>query len=401
MGGIINHHLELSAGLKELGHSVTTKLLVWRDQAPRGMAGGKGSHNDELEYDQRRGFTWRHNQIVPYKGLQNILRWQEFASKFDLIIWQVAVPTKRKENRGNTDWLHLYRVDVPQIAVIHDGNFLDSYPWLHLVSGRLTGLACVHDCAYNSARHISVPSAFIPNPFNIPDDLRPDTREQWNKRLKGFLSVQTWKAWKRVPELLRAIPHMAEDTHKFVAGKGIDYYYLTSKDKCKYPGVWDAAVDSGMEYLDVITNEYRDNLMRHVTLGVDASWSKKYAGIGAHFNRVQIETLLAGAVPVVRDIAVHDSVFVHKKNCLVIEYDASPKYFAHQIDHYARIPYEEHSRIVGHGQELARQYFARQKVADQFVQLATAGFKDCYIGVLDEKVKLNGYNAILEFFNAP
>lgn len=402
MGGIINHHEQLCAGLKELGHQVTTKLLMWRDSAPKTLAGGRGSQSNNgsgLEFDQRRGFSWTNADIIPYKGPTNIARWRDYASHFDLIIWQVAVPTKRKENRGNVDWISLYDIPTKQIAIIHDGNFLDSYPWLHIVGEKLTGLACVHTCAYNSARQIDVPSAMIVNPFHIQRGRPPETsREAYFRRLRGFLSVQTWKAWKRVPDIVRAVPYTGLRT-MLLAGKGIDYYYLTSEDKCKYPGAWDAAIDHGMQYLDVITNELRDELLGSLTVSLDASWSKKYGAIGAHFNRVQVEALLQGAIPVVRDLAIghdRDDVFRNNYNCLSIPWDASPGEFGHLITAYANLPWDQYATLMEYGWQTV-QKFDRRIVAQQYIDMA-GGWRTQW-GQLSDEVKLNGYRAITEFFN--
>lgn len=403
MGGIINHHEQLCAGLKELGHQVTTKLLVWRDSLPASMAGGRGSRSNNcsgLEFDQRRGFSWTSANIIPYKGEYLLQQWKEYASKFDLIIWQVAVPTRRKENRGNVDWINLYDIPVKQIAVIHDGNFLDSYPWLHTVRKNLTGLACVHTCAYNSARHIDVPSAMIVNPFQLPI-VGPDiSKEAYMGRLRGFLSVQTWKAWKRVPEIVKAIPHMG-NIRKILAGKGIDYYYLTSKDKNKYPGAWDAALANDMTYKDVITNEDRDAMLSAVTVSLDASWSKKYGAIGAHFNRVQVEALLQGAIPVVRDLAIGhgpEEVFRDNYNCLSIPWDASAGEFGHMIREYSHLPYQQYRQLMDNGWGTVQQ-FERKRVAQKFINLAF-GSAATQCGELSPKVKLDGSTAIMEFFNA-
>lgn len=401
MGGIINHHEQLCAGLQELGHTVTTKMLVWKYVAPSSMAGGRGEiHHSGLEYDQRRGFSWTAKDIIPYKGPQNLAKWWDYANQFDLIIWQVAVPTRRKENLGNTDWISLYNVPTKQIAIIHDGNFLDSYPWLHVISSHLTGLACVHTCAYNSARSIGVPSALIVNPF-FTEGFDPDiSRSGYFRRHRGFLSVQTWKAWKRVPELLKALPYAKGLQRKLVAGKGIDYYYLTSKDKGKYPGVWQGALDAGMEYLDVITNAERDTHLSNVVLSVDASWSKKYGAIGAHFNRVQVEALLRGAIPVVRDLAIghqKDDVFRDMYNCLSIPWDASPGEFGHLLTEYAYLPYDQYFSILANGLDTAKM-FDRKVVAGQFITLANGFYTQ--LGLTSEKVRLDGYSAITEFFNA-
>lgn len=398
MGGIINHHEQLCAGLKELGHTVTTKMLVWRDDVPRSMAGGTDQWGHSgLQFDQRRGFSWQPKDMIAYRGPENLKWWKEYASGFDLIIWQVAVPTKRAENRGNTDWIGLYDVDVPQVAVIHDGNFLDSYPWLHLVGRGLTGLACVHDCAFNSARHINVPSALILNPFDL-SVASPITKETFQARRPGFLSVQTFKSWKRVPELCAAMPHMG-NIQKILAGKGIDYYYLTSKDKCKYPGVWGAAIEAGMDYRGVISNEQRDATLRSVTTLVDASWSKKYGAIGAHFNRVMVDAILQGAVPIARDLGIGGSLsdtFREGYECMVIPWDATPKEFGESVTDCANLQFWRYEALMDNGRATI-QKFERKLVAQRFIDLGTGKLCE-QIGVLSEDVKIKGYLALQHFF---
>lgn len=399
MGGIINHHEQLCAGLQELGHQVTTKLLMWRPHAPRSAAGGVNDMGfSGLSFDQRKGFTFLNKDIIPYQGAENLARWKEYASGFDLIIWQVAVPTKRKENVGNTDWISLYNTDVPQVAVIHDGNFLDSYPWLHLVGQKLTGLACVHNCAFNSARAINVPSALILNPFDISNPA-PINRDSFKARNPGFLSVQTFKAWKRVPELCAAIPHMG-NIAKHVAGKGIDYYYLTSEDKCKYPGVWDNAIAHGMNYMDVISNFQRDKVLRSVTTLIDPSWSKKYGAIGAHFNRVMVDAILQGAIPIARNLGVGggaDDLFQDGWNCFTIPWDDDPIHFGVSVNHFAHTPFHEYEDIIMNGRDLL-QKFERKAVAQRFIDLGLGALCE-QRGVLSEDVKIKGFRALQEFFH--
>lgn len=402
MGGITNHNEELVAGLKELGHEVTVKLLMWRDSAPRSVAGGRDqpSNYDGLTYDQRKGYSWTSKDIIPYAGATNLAKWKEYASAFDLIVWQVAVPTKRAENRSNTDWIELYRVDVPQVAVIHDGNFLDSYPWLSLIRGRLTGIACVHTCAYNSAKHIDVKSALILNPQELGP--LPDlSKEAFFQRRKGFLSLQTFKAWKRVPELVQAVPYMGNIT-KLLAGKGIDYYYLTSKDKCKWPGAWDSALSAGMVYYDVISNQARDHALRSVTTLIDASWSKKYAKIGGHFNRVSIDAIKQGCMPVVRDLAIgtaDEELFKDNVNCLVIPWDASPGEFGHLASEYANLPYDAYVRIMGEAVRLLP-LFERKAIAQQFLDLGTGkSLPSEQRGTMDPEVYTHALGALSSFFN--
>lgn len=400
MGGIINHQEQLCAGLQELGHKVTTNMLVWREDVPRSMAGGNDDYGHTgLWYDQRKGFSWQPKDMIAYKGPENLKWWQEYANGFDLVIWQVAVPTKRAENRGNTDWIGLYNLSVPQVAVIHDGNFLDSYPWLHLVREKLAGVACVHTCAFNSAKNIDVASALILNPFDISNPA-PIDKASFQVRNPGFLSVQTFKAWKRVPELCAAVQYMG-NIAKHLAGKGIDYYYLTSKDKCKYPGVWDAAVEAGLHYMGVISNSQRDTVLRSVTTLIDASWSKKYGAIGAHFNRVMVDAILQGAVPVARNLGIggkSEDVFVAKYNCLTIAWDAPPQEFGELATEYANLDFTNYSYLAENGRALLAK-FERKLIAQRFIDLGTGKLCE-QRGVLSQDVKIKGYRALRDFFHA-
>lgn len=375
-GGIINHNEQLAAGLLELGHEVQTACFLPREDRPRnGVAGGRGtvSPYTKLEYDQRRGYSWSYFSTIPYRhsAKQNAIA---FIESFDLVIWQIAVPTKRKENVGNLDWMDLYGANTTHIAVIHDGNFLNSYPWLYHVKDRLTALACVHDCAYNSARHISVPSALILNPQDIeePPDL---SSSAFHRRKKGFLSVQTFKAWKHVPELVAAMPYMGLET-KLLAGKGIDYYYLTSKDKCKWPGIWDSAVQHGMEYLDVITNEQRDQILSEVTCLVDPSWSKKYKDIGAHFNRVMVDAIKMGALPIVRPWGIGEGaqgrnigLFEAGRNCMAVPQGVDSYEYGRTVTDICNLPYEKYREIMDNAVQLLPS-FDRFHIAQQFIALA-------------------------------
>jgi glycosyltransferase involved in cell wall biosynthesis len=403
MGGIINHNEQLSAGLQELGHTVDTYCFVPREDRPRnGMAGGRGtiSPYTGLEFDQRRGYSWPRAYCVPYMGKANDYA-RQLISSYDITIWQVAVPTKRKENRGNTDWELLYQTDTKNLAVIHDGNFLASYPWLSDVEEYLTGLICVHHCAFNSAKHISVPSSFIPNPQHITQ--MPDiSRYAWDNKSHGFLSLQTFKAWKHVPELVAAMPYVSTGVLKFLAGKGIDYYYMTSKDKCKWPGIWDKAIDCGMIYLDVITNEKRDIYLKGLTCLVDPSWSNKYSQIGGHFNRVCVDAIMCGTLPVVRPLGISTNLegsgelFKAGVNCVAIPQGATPQEYGEALSEACTLPYHEWSGLMENAVNLLP-LFERKGIAMQVLELA--GGVHQQVGVTTEAVKAAANKNYWEFFD--
>lgn len=400
MGGLTNNNNNLCAGLQELGHRTTSLVFLPREDIPRnGIAGGRGTIDPHsgLEHDQMRGYTWPRSACVPYRGraLKSAI---ETLNSYDLVIWQIPVPTKKKENQGNSDWVQLYaQCKVPQVAYVHDGNFLDGYPWLSAVAPYLRGIGAVNHAALNSLADLDCKFSLTPSPQKIR---YPDLSEEaFNRRVAGFLSLQTFKAWKHVPELIAAIPHTTVEAS--VAGRGIDYCYLTSKDKCKWPGVWDSAVDHGMKYHGVITNDERDALLDNLTCLVDPSWSKKYATIGDHYNRVVVEAIMRGAVPIVRPLGISTNmkgegeVFTVGLNCLGIPQNCTPQEYGALLDKYCRMSYAEYRSIMDNAVGLLSMW-DRKAVAQTFLDLANG--KAQYYGETSTQVATATDATMKEFF---
>lgn len=366
MGGIINHNEQMVAGFKELGHEVDTCLFIYKHQINKPeIAGGRASWSNttNMYFDQRRGYTWPRESVIPYKG-DALFRACQRIKGYDLVIWQIPVPTKRKENQGNDLWPELYEYAKRSFAVIHDGNFLDSYPWLHEVRHKIEQLICVHPAGHFSAQHIDIPSKLVYNPHHI--DLNHTMKTVDYTRDIGFLSVQTFKAWKHVPELVAAVPH-TKDIECHLAGKGIDYYYLTSKDKCKWPGVWDAAIEHGMVYHDVITNVQRDKMLQGLTCLVDNSWSKKYFALGSHFNRTPVEALKQGAIPILRPWGMGmGSPFIHGHNCLVIPQEVDDKEYGEYLNDYCNSERKMYKNLMREALHLLS-HFDRAVVCDKIL----------------------------------
>jgi hypothetical protein len=322
-GGITNSTEGLIRGFHDLGHEVFPVLLEWKPFGTYRTEVKPGYGDSEsatgLSMEQRGGYFFGARNRFGYKGATK--KWKQFVKNFDLILWQVPVPTQTAANRGNHEWLELYDTDVPQIAHNHDGNIGD-IPWISAVAGQWRGLGCVHSCALKSAKKfLPLPMSMVPSPqWDIEQRMAggKDSRQR-----SGWLSVQTFKAWKRVGDIVRAIPFM-EHGPKQIAGGGIERYYMTSPDKVKpiytwrendidfrpefrNKTIWQVALDHKMKYLDFIGNEQRDSLLQKRVALIDASWSHKYAQYGAHVNRVVIDALICGAVPIMRDWKDPDS----------------------------------------------------------------------------------------------
>jgi glycosyltransferase involved in cell wall biosynthesis len=428
LGGIINNNEALTAGLEALGHKVTNRLLVWKPDVGRDVNRSRRLEAEVgamgLSHDQELGWKWTATHKIPYQGKKNIAAWYDYANRFDLLIWQIPVPTMQKSNRGNTDWLELYDLEVPQVAYIHDGNLPDSYPWIWEIHDKLVGCIGVHPCAYHSLQYLPVLRAMAFSPqMNIEERVKAADKV---KKRSGWFSLQTFKAWKHVEDLIRAVPHMTNDEDKRLAGGGLMYYYMTSPDKIKttfladykydpdmrykWKGqrIWELASSHGMQYLDYLTTAQRDKEMVKARMLIDPSWSLKYANIGDHFNRTLVEGIIAGCIPVARNLGVATNrngkgeFFIPDKNYLMIPYDVPPKVFAEYVDSY--LMREDAQDIVREARKLLP-LFDYKFTAQAFIDIAFGRPAGVYkkkndVGKPILDLRAESKRAVDEFFSA-
>lgn len=386
-GGIVNYSEFLARGFKELGHTVDPVML--KNTGATGYHKGKDRSLDSgWEYGPGLGL-WMHQKNgwegmyqFNYRTDNGADDWEALTASYDLVIYIVPVPTCSKQNKGDDTWLSLFQSTfTPQVSVIHDGNMQKLYPYILETVPYLEGVICVHDAAYNSAEVLPVNRALIPNPHenHIEDILLPCERED------GFVSMQTFKRWKRVDDLIRAIPHMDDMPDKIICGGGIEYYYMTSKNKCKKEymdeqgnRIWDNAVTNGMEFLGYVDTAERDNLLRKYKLLIDPSWSHNYSKLGAHFNRVMVEAMSLGCVPVCTDLGMkNSSFFTAGENYIEIPYDISPEGYAGIIDQYMQDE-EALERIQENNLELV-EFFDKKRIASKILDFASGpGFNEQY-----------------------
>lgn len=358
MGGIINTQEALYQGFLELGHKVAVRRLEWKLEATKTKE--DLTPGGEVEpsllggtMDQRYGNrTIKH---FAYKGKENLKRWYEFASKFDLIIWQTPVAPRSKSNSGNLDWIELYKVPVKQVLYIQDGNMWKTYPYINEITKYVRGGAGTQLCAYNTLERLPIPRAFIPPP-QIDIAKRIALADKRTKERDGWLCLQTFKAWKHVDSVVRAIPYM-DDYSKLLAGGGIEQRYMTSKTKVKDHyrvvrsldpdcalkdrgrPIWDVAVEHGMDYLGFISSVKRDKLLLKVKALLDPSWSQSYVNIGGdYFNRTAAEAAILGTALIAVDIAIgpngYGTLYKAEQNYLPISHEASPLELGELINTY-------------------------------------------------------------------
>ncbi len=378
LGGIINHTEQLIGGLQDLGHDVDLKEMVWAFNAPAQRKTADWSIGPSgIAHHQGKGWNFDRTERIPYRGGAALSGAKQILERYDLIIWTVPCPSKNRNNLGNNDWPELYDLPerIKQIAFIHDGNAVKGNSHLIAVQDRLSGLACVHPCALNGAQIFDVPRALVVNPQFEP--IR--SIEEWHIKSPGFVNMQTFKAWKHVHELVEAIAYMPPkeaDELREIAGLGIEYRYMTSEDKCKDAyfhedgrRFWDAALENGMTHHDYWDTDEVNSWLEEARILVDPSWSKNYSKIGGHFNRVVVDAMIRGAVPVARRAGMGDEVFIAGEHYVEIPQDATPAEYADVILDASHMSVSEASRYQTNANDLLPM-FDRKTVAQRLLDLA-------------------------------
>ena len=378
LGGIINHTEQLIGGLKDLGHDVHLKEVIWAMNAPDQRKTAEWTIGPSgIPHHQGKGWNFSRRDRIAYRGGANLSGAKQILERYDLIIWTVPVPSKNKDNVGNDNWPELYDLDlrVKQIAFVHDGNAQKGAGHILRIQEHLSGLACVHPCALNGAAFADVPRALIVNPQDNP--VRP--YRKWNEKQTGFVNMQTFKAWKHVHELVEAVAYMQPKQNfelREVAGLGIEYRYMTSEDKCKDAyfhddgrKFWDAAIENGMVHHDYWDSDEVDAQLSFARVLVDPSWSRNYSKIGGHFNRVVVDAMIRGCVPVARQKGMGSELFQSGEHYIAIPEDADAQEYADLVQYASSIAPKTAQHMIDANRELLPM-FDRKTVAQRVIDLS-------------------------------
>jgi glycosyltransferase involved in cell wall biosynthesis len=389
-GGIINHTEQLLAGFKDLGHKVEFAYIK-PTKGPTKRAFDTVTDRPNFEVGAGSGYLVHQGDgwLAPHYSLLNqssINDFVEVANSCDLVIWQSIFGFKQKATEKYTAWTDMIeKVKAKQIVIIHDGNLKKLYPWISRFSKHFAGVACVHPSAFASAEFLPIPRALILNP-QAPSTVF--SMGKFKNRKKQILAPQTFKRWKRVDDLVAAVPYI--EGKVLVAGDGMERAYMASEDKCKPEyyctpeldpdalddrlgkRIWENALKCGMEYLGFITEKRRDEILKESMFLLDPSWSKTY---GEHFNRSIIDAMRVGCVPIARNLGVSDnedgigSLLKPRENYLMIPYDVKPIKFGTLVNSYFQITGDRYEEMVYNNFKLIRR-FNRADIAQKFIDLA-------------------------------
>jgi hypothetical protein len=402
LGGIINHTEQLIGGLKDLGHTVHFYEMCYSERV---HALDKQNANEigpsGIRFGQGCGWSFPLQNRLPYKTSLGLRTTIEVLNSYDLVIWTVPVPPKNKLHLGNNKWPLLYNLKphVKQLAFIHDGNSRDGAPHLLHIEEKLSAIACVHSCALNGSDHLTPPRALILNPQEI---YFPTT--DWDQKLPGFVNMQTFKAWKHAHELIESIAYMKDydgNSLREVAGKGIEYQYMTSEDKCKpqyYHGVndhwfsgmtfWEAALANGMTHHEYWSTSEVHSWLEKARVLVDPSWSKKYSKIGGHWNRVVVDAMIHGAIPVAQQRGMGSDFFKPGVHYIDLGEATDPYTYGKIIDDAGNMSIQQ-ARPYLEENALIIKNFERATVAKRLLDLVNGELDDVEYGFPDHQVMDN------------
>jgi hypothetical protein len=148
-----------------------------------------------------------------------------------------------------------------------------------------------------------------------------------------------------------------------------------------------AAVQAkGMQYIGFVSEQKRDEILSHSKFLLDPSWSKTY---GEHFNRVVIDAMLMGVVPIARNLGVSNNekgegFLKPGKNYLMIPWDATPKQFGDLCNKFLAMQPFDYGKIIANNWEFVKQ-FDRKTIASQYLGLAF-GLEGVKIGKYDHSL---------------
>jgi len=379
LGGIINHTEDLIYGLKRQGHDVDLLQLVYsdKDQKDGNPRTGNFSRSESgLLYNQKIGWVFTKATKVPYQGGKMLAQAKKRLEEYDIILWTIPVPSTNAENEGNWEWHDLYDLKHPvQMAFVHDGGACDRYPYVLEIQDKLHAVLCVHHSAIGGSSFIKTPRFHVLNPFRDVNREVPS----WADRRKGFVSLQTFKGLKHVDDLIRAIRHMPpkEDMEfRDIFGKGCEYQYMTSVNKCKdkyfYADgerIWEAAEDNGMVHHDYIERDQVDLLLQAARVLVDPSWSTRLGRRGGFYGRVFVEAAINGAIPVGRPLGIGNSLFLPDVHYVSIPMDADDLTYAEMV-HHASSDSADVSSMRQEVRELVQRFDA-DVIAKRIIDIAT------------------------------
>lgn len=370
-GGIVGDIEFLMSGFKEHGH--TCELILLRDskvpQSIRKAEGPKGSYTSQSGGQCNTLAGWYGVRTFGYGGDEGLSAYRRYADTFDLIIHEIPGPKPDVHER----WKRIYDVNPTQIIAAHDAHFREFYPHIALLKNHIKAITCTNHAGYVALEWCPIPRAFIGAAHEI---LEWGSLPTWDQRGPTAVSAHVWKAWKQMHRVVEAAPYLKEASI-VLGGDGIEGRYMRSRDKVKpkYIGLWDSFIASGNTYRGLMTYEELFSQYQNSRIMVDMSYSKKFYGLGNHFNRSYIESVNNGVIPIctrenMRENNPQVPLFEDGKTHVPVDADISPQALAEVIDWAANLPKSMTEHMIERGRKILTDHFDYRKTSLQYLELA-------------------------------
>jgi len=401
-GGIVNKINYMTGELREQGHEVifvslsnkkSTNKKNFETKLKKLEAGSEGwffSKNSNLWSHSDAGWHIPVENEIPIFSEDAIEQWNNITKDVNVVSW-LFLFSKQKDLEGFSNWWKFFDLpnNIIQCIDVADGYMDKKNPHLAVIQERIDFVTAVHLPSFNSLHNFNVPKELIFNSRKIGQlNYIPKS-----ERDIDFVAFHIFKAKKHIDETLRALPY--EPSTLKLAGMGIEYNYMTSKDKVKPEyllrkkddpdanqadigkRIWERAEEAGMEYLGMLTEEEVHSYQKRAKFGIDASWSTHYAhNSNTQLNGFTIETIMNGAVPIMRDFSklyedVDDIIFKNLK-AIFIPYDATPKEFAEYLRKAKEMSDEEYKEMVQANYEFLKVHMSIEGNIKKLVDLCSS-----------------------------
>ena len=428
-GGIVEYVASMLKAFSDLGCEVDIAQMnpasISQKSYDRKVAEFEsGEHQRKIKFhSQAGGYTkdeitgyWRNNYYGYFLPPSNrigvyesdaIEHWRKLVKDIDIILWNF-MPTKssawEKKDRNFDFWYKFFDLpsSIKQVFLVHDAYFNIRASNVSALKGKISFLACAHLAAYQCCSEIGIPRCLMLNPRYLSDDMKMPIKVK-DKREIDFFAAHMFKSMKQMEELIAAIPYInnKKSYNVQIAGTGIEYSYMTSRDKIKKNYVcnrhrdpdlpeeldskislWDRAVQFGMLYNGQMSGSDVIRSLKNTKFAIDPSWSEHYAHYcNTHINGFIIEAMLNGAYPVLRDYRglvkdadVYDPLFDEIKS-IKIPWDATPKQFAEYLEDAMNMSNGKFLKDTKHNFEVVRELFNAKKNAVEIIRLCKGGEK--------------------------
>lgn len=431
-GGIVEYVASMLKAFRDLGCEVdvaqmtpaSTTQKVY-DKKIREFESGE--HQRKIKFHSQQGGYqkdetvpyWRNNYYGYFLPPSNrigvyeenaVERWRKLVEDVDIILWNF-MPTKSsawdRKDRKFDFWHEFFDLpsSIKQVFLVHDAYFNVRASNISAFKDKILFLACAHLAAYQCCSEIGIPRSLILNPRYLSDDMHMPIKVK-NKRNVDFFAAHMFKSMKHMEELIAAIPYINKGVENrfraVIAGTGIEYSYMTSKDKiksnylctCKRDpnlptkldgkiSLWDRAVKYGMEYNGQMSGVSVIEMLKNTKFAIDPSWAEHYANYcNTHINGFIIEAMLNGAYPVLRDYRglvknaeeVYDPLF-EEIRAIYIPWNATPKQFADALKKAMRMEPKKFLKDTKHNFEIVKECFNAKKNAIEIIRLCKGGRK--------------------------